>query len=95
MLSAITTSVERQISRRVLYAQLTIHTITRSRSTTDADQSCAQCGAQGIQLIPLQKEVRMASHPCALLPVSDTPMLHSWSRPCLNGSVLCHKAWTL
>ena len=24
----------------------------------DADQSCAQCGTQGVQLVPLQREVR-------------------------------------
>ena len=68
---------------------------TNSRnSVTDTDQSCAQCGAQGIQLIPLQKEVGIATNSYALL-APDTHILYSSSHPCPNGSVLCHKVWTL
>ncbi|KAF8228460.1 hypothetical protein L208DRAFT_1291241 [Tricholoma matsutake] len=26
----------------------------------NADQSCAQCGAQGVHLVPLQREVRLS-----------------------------------
>lgn len=46
MLYATTISVSRQGAAE-----------TRINTDTDADQSCAQCGMKGIQLVPLQQEV--------------------------------------
>jgi hypothetical protein len=34
-----------------------LHAYTEPRGLPDADQSCAQCGEQGIQLVPLQQNV--------------------------------------
>jgi hypothetical protein len=33
---------------------------TPDKSFQDADQSCTQCGAQGVHLVPLQREVRLS-----------------------------------
>lgn len=76
-------------ARHVLHAQLILCSIT------DSDQSCAQCGAQGIQLVPLQKEV--------CVPRVHAHFYQCWTRPwhiagvphvrmvllCSAGSRLC------
>ncbi len=50
--------------------------------TSDADQSCCECGAQGIQMIPLQREVCFLHF--AAVPISETdfrqldPPMSNW-----------------
>ena len=58
------------------------------------NQSCTQCGAQGIQLTPLQKEVATSSRLPSTLKRSCHG-LHRWKPRCPSGFVRSRRPWML
>jgi hypothetical protein len=63
--------------------------LTRKR---DADQSCAQCGAQSIQLVPLQREVRFS---LLTRRVFFSVCIERWTRRCQIGLTQSPTPWII